>query len=220
MKSLIQFPDPNQADDEGLVAAGGELSEDFLLSAYSQGIFPWFGEEDPILWWSPNPRLVLYPSDFKISKSFQQLIRSNKYSIRIDISFEKVINNCASVPRPDQAGTWITKEMINAYIELHKLGYAHSFETWFKGELVGGLYGVSLGKAFFGESMFFKERDASKYALYHLVEWCINHDFDFIDAQQSTNHMKSLGAVEVQRSDFLLQLKKSLQNSSVIGKWN
>lgn len=220
METLIQFPDPNLADDQGIVAVGGELSPQFLLSAYMQGIFPWFNDNQPILWWSPNPRLILYPKDFKISNSLKQLIRGNKFEIRIDIDFASVIENCSKVYRAGQDGTWITPEMKNAYLELHRLGFAHSFETYWEGKLVGGLYGVSLGNAFFGESMFFLERDASKFALYHLVNWCLDRGFSFIDAQQPTAHLKSLGAIEVERAFFLDLLRKCLEKPALSGKWS
>ncbi len=219
MEYEVQFPDPNTVDDEGLVAVGGELSEEFLISAYRQGLFPWFDDDSPIMWWSPNPRLVLYPQDFKVSKSLKQVIRSNRFSIKIDENFDAVIRNCANIKRDFQYGTWITNDMIDAYNNLHRKGFAHSFETYRDGELVGGLYGISLGRAFFGESMFHKQTDASKFALYHLVEWCKHNGFYFIDAQQSTNHLISLGAKEISRSSFLQQLKDALQHQSIIGKW-
>lgn len=219
MEPLVQFPDPRKADDKGLVAVGGELSSEFLLSAYMQGIFPWFSDENPFLWWSPNPRLVLFPKDFKVSKSLKQLIRSKKYKLRIDTCFEQVVEHCSKVPRPGQDGTWITTEMKEAYNELHKQGYVHSFETFLNGKLVGGLYGVSIGKAFCGESMFFHERDASKFALYYLVEFSKKHSFHFIDAQQPTDHMKSLGAVEVERDKFLDMLDEAVKPETLKGKW-
>jgi leucyl/phenylalanyl-tRNA---protein transferase len=220
MRSKVQFPDPNKAENEGLVAVGGELNPDFILSAYQQGIFPWFNEDDPILWWSPNPRLVLYPEDFKLSDSLRQVIRSNKFRIAIDSNFSEVIKNCSQAPRPGQDGTWITHDMIDAYIELHSLGYAHSFETYLDEELVGGLYGLSLGKVFYGESMFFKHSDASKFALYHLVKFCKNHKFEFIDAQQPTKHLKNLGAKEIERSEFLKNLQNALNYDTLVGKWS
>lgn len=219
MEIPVQFPDPELADDHGLVAIGGDLSPEYLLSAYAQGIFPWFSEGEPILWWSLDPRMVLYPDQLKVSKSLRQIIRSGRFDIQIDTAFEEVIKQCSSMERKGQDGTWITNDMIKAYIRLHKLGYAHSFETYHDQQLVGGLYGVSLGKAFFGESMFFLERDASKFALYHLVNWCTDHDFHFIDVQQSTAHMKSLGAIDIKRSVFLERLKKALQFETVRGKW-
>lgn len=220
MEPSIIFPDPNTADDDGLVAVGGELNADFILSAYMQGIFPWFNDDEHFLWWSPNPRLVLFPNDFKISKSLRQLVRSNKFQLQIDTNFEDVIENCSKVPRPRQDGTWITNEMKRAYIGLHNSGCAHSFETYQNGELVGGLYGLSLGKVFFGESMFFKATDASKFAMYYLVEFCKAHNFEFIDAQQPTKHLKSLGAIEMDRKLFLEKLKIALNFDSLIGKWS
>ena len=220
MEFPVQFPDPETADEQGLVAIGGELTPEYLLSAYSQGIFPWFSEGDPILWWSLDPRMVLFPENLKVSKSLRQVIRSGGFELRIDTAFKEVITHCSKIKRKDQEGTWITGDMINAYVRLHELGYAHSFETYHGEELAGGLYGVSLGKAFFGESMFFLRRDASKFALYHLVHWCANHGFHFIDVQQSTAHMKSLGAKDIQRSEFLKRLKQALQYDTLKGKWD
>ncbi|MBN2485195.1 MAG: leucyl/phenylalanyl-tRNA--protein transferase [Bacteroidales bacterium] len=219
MKPTIIFPDPNSADDDGMLAIGGELSPEFILSAYIQGIFPWFNPGDPILWWSPNPRLVLFPGNFKISGSLKQLIRSGKFTIKTDTCFEDVIENCSMAPRHGQNGTWITEEMKKAYIGLYHLGFAHSFETFQNENLVGGLYGLSIGKAFFGESMFYKSSDASKFALFHLVEFCKKNNFEFIDAQQPTKHLKSLGAIEMERPEFLKMLKNSLKHKSQTGKW-
>jgi leucyl/phenylalanyl-tRNA---protein transferase len=219
MSFEYQFPDPRTADPDGLLAAGGDLSIESLVTAYSRGIFPWYSEDSPILWWSPDPRLVLLPEKFKVAASLKQRIRSNIYEVRIDRDFESVIRACAGVKRHDQDGTWITEEMISAYIRLHHAGFAHSFETYHNNRLAGGLYGVSLGRAFFGESMFFHMRDASKIALYSLVEWSIRHHFLFIDAQQSTSHLKSLGAEEMNREDFLLILEKALQYETLSGNW-
>lgn len=219
MNAVIQFPNPEQADDAGLVAVGGELSPEFIISAYMQGIFPWFGDEDPILWWSPNPRLVLFPEKFKVSSSLKQLIRSNKFELRIDSVFAEVIDNCSKAPRPGQNGTWITDEMKIAYTELHEMGIAHSFETYLNDELIGGLYGLSLGAVFFGESMFFKATDASKFAMFHLVEFCKKHHIHLIDAQQPTKHLKSLGAEEMERKDFLVRLNEFLKPATQTGKW-
>src|SRR5512133_1018213 len=168
-----QFPDPATAEHDGLLAVGGDLSIESLITAYSMGIFPWFNEESPILWWSPDPRMVLFPEKFIISDSLRQSLRNGRYTVKIDNDFNGVISHCASVKRKGQSGTWITDEMKQAYIMLHKAGYAHSFETWHDDELVGGLYGVSLGRAFFGESMFYSMRDASKIAFHMLVQWCI-----------------------------------------------
>lgn len=215
-----QFPDPRDAEPDGLLAAGGDLSIESLITAYSSGIFPWYDNRSPILWWSPDPRLVLLPRQFKLSASLKQRIRSGIYAVIADHDFEGVIRHCAAVERNGQAGTWITEEMIRAYIHLHHAGFAHSFETYFQDKLVGGLYGVSLGRAFFGESMFYLQRDASKVALYALVQWSIRNDFKFIDAQQSTAHLKSLGAAEIPREDFLNLLQQALKSPTLKGKWD
>lgn len=220
MNQWINFPDPNLADDFGLICQGGELSPLFLLSAYQQGIFPWFNEDDPILWWSPNPRMVLYPEKYKLSKSMRQLINKNIFELRIDTNFPAVIKACASIPRFGQDGTWLTSDMIDAYITLHNLGYVHSFETYFENKLVGGLYGVSLGNAFFGESMFHKMSNASKFAFYHLVQFAKLNNFHFIDAQQSTPHLQSMGAEDIPRSQFLCELKTILTNPAMQSKWD
>lgn len=217
--SFNLFPDPDKADPDGLLAIGGNLSVNILINAYSQGIFPWYNKEMPVLWWCPDPRLVLFPEKLKISKSLRHTIKQKKYLVRIDNNFEKVIEYCASSKRKGQEGTWITKEMKDAYIKLYKEGYAHSFETYYNDKLVGGLYGVSLGRTFFGESMFYKMTDASKVALYYLVEQIKKWNFHFIDAQQSTQHMKMLGAEEISRKEFLRILKISLKESTIRGRW-
>lgn len=219
MALTVQFPDPREAENDGLVAIGGELNTEYLLAAYAQGIFPWFNRGEPILWWSPNPRMILFPENFKCSNSLMQILKSNKFSVRIDGRFEEVISKCAEVERPGQRGTWITKEMIQAYTKLHLDGFAHSVETYLNNDLVGGLYGVSLGKAFFGESMFHYVRDASKVALYYLNQLMLKWDFHFIDAQQSTSHMKKMGAVDVERDQFLSRLEKALKFPTARGKW-
>jgi leucyl/phenylalanyl-tRNA---protein transferase len=219
MSFEYQFPDPRTADPDGLLAAGGDLSVESLLTAYSLGIFPWYDENSPILWWSPDPRLVLLPDHFKVSGSLQQRIRSGIYSVQTDRDFAGVIRHCASVKRNDQHGTWITEAMTAAYIKLHQAGFAHSFETYYEDNLVGGLYGVSLGRAFFGESMFYHMRDASKVALHGLVTWSLQHNFLFIDAQQSTAHLKSMGAEEIEREIFLNMLQDALKYETLKGKW-
>ncbi len=214
-----QFPDPMKADEDGLLAVGGDLSIESLLTAYSMGIFPWYDDHSPILWWSPDPRLVLFPEKFKVSDSLSRTIRKGQFTIKTDTDFEGVIRQCAMIRRKGQNGTWLTPEMITAYIRLHRAGYAHSFETWSGDNLVGGLYGVSLGRAFFGESMFHHVRDASKVALHALVKWCIEHNFQFIDAQQSTSHLKSLGAEDIPRGRFLTMLEDALKFDTIKGKW-
>jgi leucyl/phenylalanyl-tRNA--protein transferase len=216
---IITFPSPDKADPDGLLAVGGDLSVNTLISAYSQGIFPWYSQGMPILWWSPDPRLVLFPGRLKISKSLKHIIRQKKYMVKKDTCFEKVIEYCASTTRKGQEGTWITDEMKKAYIRLHNEGYAHSFESYYNNELAGGLYGVSLGRTFFGESMFYRMTDASKVALYYLVEQLKQWGFHFIDAQQSTPHMKMMGAQEVTRKDFLRMLNISLKQPTIKGKW-
>jgi len=218
MPYVYQFPDPLSADADGLLAAGGDLSVESLITAYSRGIFPWYNEE-PILWWSPDPRMVLFPSDFKVMPSLKQRINSGCYTVKTDTAFREVILNCAAMKRKDQKGTWITEEMCMAYTRLHEAGLAHSFETYYQNELVGGLYGVSLGRVFFGESMFHLKTDASKVALYFLVEWCKQHGFSFIDAQQSTSHLKSMGAVDVPRPAFLKILHGALKYPTMKGPW-
>jgi leucyl/phenylalanyl-tRNA---protein transferase len=219
MSFEYQFPDPRTADADGLLAAGGDLSIESLVTAYSQGIFPWYDNHSPILWWSPDPRLVLFPSRFKISDSLKQRIRSGKYEVKTDCNFESVIGHCAETRRKGQRGTWITDEMKKAYIDLHHEGLAHSFETYFEGELAGGLYGVSLGRTFFGESMFHLKTDASKIALAALVKWSLDHGFHFIDAQQSTSHLKSMGAEEIRRTEFLEFLDTAIKFPTLKGKW-
>jgi len=214
------FPPPDYADPSGLIAVGGDLSSERLLEAYRVGIFPWYSDEQPILWWSPDPRFILEPDEFKISRSLQKTLQRKIFQVTFDRVFEDVIAACSTVPREGQRGTWITREMRDAYIELHGLGYAHSVETWFAGNLVGGLYGVSLGKVFFGESMFHKKTDASKVALATLVEKLKSWGFHFIDSQMTTEHMMSLGAKEMPRRIFLKRLQSALRHSTKRGKWH
>jgi leucyl/phenylalanyl-tRNA--protein transferase len=207
----LLFPPPALAEEDGLLAVGGDLSNDRILLAYSMGIFPWYSDGSPILWWSPDPRLVLLPGELKVSRSLGQVIKKGVFSVTIDTAFDRVIRNCAEINRKGQQGTWITEEMISAYISLHCAGYAHSVESWDSGELVGGLYGIALGKAFFGESMFAIKSNASKVAFVMLVEYLNKLNFSFIDCQVTTEHLKSLGAKEVARKKFLRMLKKALE---------
>jgi leucyl/phenylalanyl-tRNA--protein transferase len=213
------FPAADTADDEGLVASGGTLSIEMLVMGYCLGMFPWYNQGDPILWWSPDPRMIFRPEKIKISRSLNKTIESSAFSVSFDTAFGEVIQNCAGIKRHGQRGTWITKEMKAAYMEMHKAGYAHSVETWYGNELVGGLYGISIGRAFFGESMFHKESDASKLAFFHLAKRLMEWGFDFIDGQVPNPHLISLGAVNISRNEFLPILNKAIRGKTLLGKW-
>ena len=202
----------------GLLAAGADLSATTLLAAYRIGIFPWISEGDPILWWSPDPRMVLIPQELKISRSLEKSLRNRHYDIRFDGAFTDVMQACAA-PRPGQPGTWISPDMMAAYAELHRLGHAHSVETWIDGELAGGLSGVAIGRAFFGESMFTRARDASKIAFVHLVRRLEREGFGLIDCQMRTPHLASLGAREVPRAMFSARLRELVHCSEALGTW-
>ncbi|HEY7165812.1 MAG TPA: leucyl/phenylalanyl-tRNA--protein transferase [Candidatus Binatia bacterium] len=215
----VIFPPPEHAEPNGLLAIGGDLSSERLLEAYRVGIFPWYSEDEPILWWSPDPRLVLDLDQFHPPRRLLRTIRQEKFNMTCDRAFADVISACASVPRPGQCGTWITNEMRDAYIRLHGLGYAHSVEAWHNRELAGGIYGVSLGRAFFGESMFHFVPDASKVALTVLVDQLKQWDFDFLDAQMRTEHMVRFGAKEIRRRAFLRRLRSALNYPTKRGKW-
>ena len=206
------FPPVTKAlrSPNGLLCAGGDLGPGRLLDAYSHGIFPWFSEGDPILWWSPDPRMVLYPGELRVSRSLRKTIARGTYETRVDTAFRAVIEAC-SAPRDGQGGTWIVPEMIEAYTQLHELGHAHSVESWREGELAGGLYGVALGKVFFGESMFTRVPDASKVALAALVERLQAGGYRVVDCQQATAHLASLGAREIPRRAFAQLLRESIQ---------
>jgi len=220
LNSEIVFPNPLLSEDDGLLAVGGDLLPERLLEAYRNGIFPWYAEGEPLMWWSLNPRMVLFPDSFNCSKSLWRCVKSGKYEVRIDTAFREVMLQCATIKRTGQDGTWITDEMIDAYTTLHEMGYAHSFEAYYNGELVGGLYGVSLGAAFFGESMFAKMTDASKVCLVALVDFADVNNFLYIDAQQETSHLISLGAQSISKEDFLSILFISNQRKTLKGKWN
>lgn len=209
----LTFPDPNDADESGILAFGGDLTPSRLMLAYRSGIFPWYSAGDPILWWSPDPRFILNLDDFKLRRSLRK--RLKHFDVRFDTAFREVIRSCAAMPRPGQQGTWIVPEMIEAYEELHAMGYAHSVEAWQEGRLVGGLYGVAVGGVFCGESMFSHVSDASKAALTALVEHLKARRFEMIDSQVPTDHLKRLGAVEVPRSHYLERLAE-LQTKDVI----
>jgi leucyl/phenylalanyl-tRNA--protein transferase len=218
LNEKISFPPVDGAED-GIVAVGGDLSPERLLLAYRLGIFPWFNEEDPIIWHSPEERFVLLLDDLHISKSMRRVINSNTFQITYDEDFAFVIQQCANVKRKDEDGTWITKEMRDAYSELHYLGFAHSIEVWQDDIIVGGVYGVSLGKCFFAESMFHTATNASKFAIIKLVELLKQKDFHFVDAQVYTEHVETLGAKEIPRDKFIQLLQDGLQHESWIGKW-
>jgi len=206
--SNLYFPPVEEADEEGLLAIGGDLSAERLLLAYRSGIFPWFNETDPICWWSPDPRFVLFPAQLKVSKSMQQVLKKQTFQFSTNKAFEKVIQACSRVPRNGQDGTWITSNMQEAYIHLHQLGFAHSAEAWLNGELAGGLYGIRLGKVFFGESMFSLCSNASKFAFIRYIQQLQKEDVQLIDCQLHTQHLESLGASMIPRKKFIQHLKK------------
>jgi len=208
------FPNPELAEEDGLLAIDGDLSIHRLLNAYANGIFPWFNPDDPILWWSPDPRFVIFPNEFKASKSLRQKIRNSGYNVKYDNNFASVINNCAIAKRKQEDGTWITTEMEEAYINMHKIGVAHSVEVYDKDELIGGLYGVQIGTVFTGESMFSIKPDASKIALYTLCQNVEKFGIELIDVQMPTEHLKSLGAKGIKRSEFLKYLEGSFNKTS------
>ena len=218
--SKFVFPPPETASAEGLLAIGGDLSSERLLEAYRRGIFPWYSAGQPVLWWSPDPRTVLFPQQLKISRSLRKTLRHGEFRVTLDMAFCAVIDGCAAPRRNSPgAGTWITAEMRDAYCRLHAEGYAHSVEAWQGNELVGGLYGVSLGGAFFGESMFSLATDASKVALAHLVRQLDAWNFSLIDCQVASAHLFSLGAEEIPRSRFLALLAAALQAPGRHGAW-
>ena len=217
----IIFPHPELANEDGILAVGGDLSVNRLVYAYSIGLFPWFNPKDPILWWSPDPRFVLFPNELKISKSMRPYFNQQKFRVSFDQEFEQVIKACATHKREGQrGGTWITKSMINAYIDLHRAGWAHSVEVWQDDQLVGGLYGVSVGKVFFGESMFTRVSNASKFGFICLVKNLIAHDFNLIDCQQPTVHLGSMGARSIRRYEFLDLLRANEDEVSITGDWS
>lgn len=213
------FPPANLANKDGLLAFGGDLSPERLIIAYANGIFPWYSENEPLLWWSLDPRLVIRPGEMRVSKSLRHTLHSGLFESRIDTAFEEVMRHCAQMPREGQDGTWITDEMLEAYIQLHQMGLAHSFETYHEGTLVGGLYGVSLGKLFCGESMFHLMSDASKVAFYQLHQFLVAHDFKLIDCQQETKHLVSLGAYSIDRQDYLDEIHALVKEPTLKGNW-
>ena len=203
----LKFPDPKDANEDGIVAWGGDLNPSRLVRAYQVGIFPWYSKGDPIIWWSTDPRLIMELDDFKLSRSLKKSMK--KFEYKFDTNFKEVMQKCAQTPRPGQEDTWIQDEIINAYVELYNLGFTHSIESYYEGELVGGLYGLAVGKVFCGESMFANMSDASKSAYAVLIKHLKKWGYDFIDCQVPTDHLKSLGAKEVSRDYFLKRLSKS-----------
>ena len=202
------------------MAVGGDLTRSRLLLAYSLGIFPWYSDGEPILWWSPDPRLVLYPDELKISRSLNKVIKKGVFTLSFDMAFEHVITECARVPREHQKGTWIVDEMVKAYCRLHESGFAHSVEAWQGNRLAGGLYGVSLGRCFFGESMFTRITNASKVAFVALVKYLRSLNFALIDCQITTGHLVSFGAREISRTRYLKELEEGLRSPTLRGKWS
>ncbi len=215
----IVFPPPDHAEPDGLLAVGGDLSAERLLLAYRLGIFPWYSDGQPVLWWSPDPRIILEPGEFHISRRLGQTLKKGEFKVTFDRAFTEVIRACAASPRKGQHGTWITREMMEAYIRLHQMGFAHSAESWLNGELVGGIYGISLGRCFFGESMFFRQTNASKVALATLVQQLITWDFHMIDAQVTSEHLIRLGAKDIPRRIFLERLEIALRYPTLKGSW-
>lgn len=219
LSSRLEFPPAWLARSDGLLCIGGDLSCERILLAYQNGIFPWFSDNEPILWWSPDPRLVLYPSEIRISRSLKKTLKKNRFRITVDQAFAQTISACARPRKDPDEGTWLVDEMKEAYIELHRRGHAHSVETWHQDRLVGGLYGVELGCVFFGESMFSLEPDASKAALVALARHLHDHGFDFIDCQVTTDHLCRMGAVEIPRYRFLDLLGRSIIRQPDPGVW-
>ena len=204
------FPSVNMATDEGIIAVGGDLGIERLLLAYRSGIFPWYNEDEPIVWWSPDPRFVLFPDKLKVTKSMQSVLNNGTFRFTINRAFSSVLQSCKSITRKDQEGTWITPEVQKVYTQLHELGYAHSAEAWMNGELVGGLYGIKLGNVFFGESMFSKVSNASKFAFINYVRQLQKENIALIDCQVYTAHLESLGAKMIKREVFMDLLKTHL----------
>lgn len=220
MEGDFVFPSPDTATPEGIVCLGGDLSPRMLISAYRQGIFPWYGENDPILWFSPDPRFVVLPETLHISGTSRKLLKKRPFELSVDRAFSCVIENCARIPRSGQDGTWIVPDMIEAYCRLHELGYAHSVEAWRGGKLLGGLYGVSLGNAFFGESMFSKESGASRCAFLNFACALFAEGFMFIDSQVRTDYVAGMGGISIPRRQYLSMLDRALRFPDRRGSWS
>lgn len=220
LNNVPVFPHPSEADETGLLAIGGDLSTERLISAYISGIFPWFMEDEEIYWFSPDPRMVMFPKKYHLSDSQRRVEKSGKFTVKFDTRFEEVIRACGSVFRSDQDGTWINDSFIEAYCQMHKLKLAHSVETYESGELVGGLYGISIGKAFFGESMFYKTPNASKIAFSALIRFALKQGFKFIDCQAETKHLLNAGASLIRRELFLKMLENALNSDTLLNSWD
>jgi len=214
------FPHPFLADEDGFLAICNDLSPERMLTAYQFGIFPWYSEGSPVHWFFTSPRCVLKPSEIKISKSMRSYFNKNKFHCTLDMAFEEVLQHCRDVPRQGQQGTWLTDELISSLKQLHEKGYAHSLEVWEGDILVGGLYGLAIGRIFFGESMFALKSNASKYGFINLCRTLEEYGFELIDCQQETEHLKSLGAYTISRETFLAALKKNMFNESIATKWS
>jgi len=208
-----------RADMGGLLAVGADLSPARILNAYRHGIFPWGTVERQPLWYSPDPRMVLFPEEFRLTRSLRKTLRARQYEVRFDSDFAAVIGACAATPRPGQDGTWISRDMMDAYMRLHELGWAHSVEVYVEGNLTGGLYGLGIGRMFYGESMFSRRSNASKIAFAHLVRYLIAHDFGMVDCQMRTEHLASLGGREIPRDDFLARLQQLIRPEQRRGRW-
>ncbi|HOV94738.1 MAG TPA: leucyl/phenylalanyl-tRNA--protein transferase [Spirochaetales bacterium] len=219
MEDYVVFPSPDKATQEGLLCIGGDLSPPTLLSAYRQGIFPWYSDDEPILWFSPDPRFIMLPETFHIGESARKLVKKRLFRITVDVDFPYVIQNCAHIERKGQRGTWIVPDMIEAYCRLHELGYAHSVEAWQDGKLVGGLYGVSLGRAFFGESMFSKVSGASRCAFLNFATALFKAGFNFIDSQVYTDYVAGMGGISVSRRRYLSLLRAAMEYPDQRGSW-
>jgi len=220
LTEAIVFPPVHYAEPDGLLAVGGDLSPERLLLAYEEGIFPWYSEGYPILWWSPDPRLVLFPNELKVTRSLGRVLRKKRFQVTLDRAFADVMAKCAGVRRRHEEGTWIVPEMVEAYHRLHIMGHAHSVESWCDGKLVGGLYGVSLGGVFFGESMFTEMTDASKVAFVHLVALLQRRSFLMIDCQITTSHLQRFGAREISRREFISRLDEAKEADVPAGSWS
>lgn len=213
------FPNPELARDDGLLAVGGDLEPGRLLMAYSMGIFPWYSEGLPILWHSPDPRFVLFLDELRVGRSLRKVIRKGRFELRMDTAFERVLEGCARAPRPGQRGTWITREMKRGYTRLHELGFAHSTEAWADGELVAGLYGVALGRMYFGESMFTRASDASKVAFIALCRQLAVWGYDLVDSQVYTDHLARFGARDIPRAEYLRLMDERIRQRGNPGRW-